>query len=43
MLLKMFIDLHYTISQEQFPSDLRLFLNNFLNEGIEDNHRGSDL
>jgi len=43
MLLKMFIDLHYKISQEQFPSDLRLFLNNFLNEGIEDKHRGSDL
>lgn len=43
MLLKMFLDLHYKISQEQFPSDLRLFLNNFLSEGIEDNRRGSDL
>lgn len=43
MLLKMFIDLRYEVSQEQFLSGLRLFLNNFLDEGIEDNHhRGSD-
>lgn len=44
MLLKMFIDLHYDDAQEQFPSGLRLFLNNFLIDSIEDNLlRGSDL
>lgn len=39
----MFIDLHYEDAQEKIPSGLRLFLNNFLIESIEDNLRGSNL